>query len=252
MSKIMDRYVLGARVAPIIIVSLMLFLAASAWIPFREWPTKLLGGSAVLIIVAFVLAQVARNAGKKIEGALWLSWGGPPTTQLLRHRDQTIAAGSKLLLHQRLIALGIVKGMPSSIEEAAEPARADDIYQTCGDWLRRKALELKNKPPFDIVHSENIMYGFQRNMLGIKPYGVAVFVLSFALTIMSFGFGRSPYIELIALVMLGVYLWFGVSSAAVKKAAYDYSQRLLDATQSLEPVKPQSSASRRGKSEKAQ
>ena len=175
---LIDRYVLGARVAPVVVVALLLFLAVSAWIPFSEWPIKLLGGSAILGIGAFVLAQVARDAGKAIEGPLWTSWGGPPTMQMLRHRGQTIEAGSKVLLHRKLIALEIVDRLPTPADETADPAAADAQYRTCADWLRRKALELKAKPPFDIVHSENIAYGFRRNLLGIRSYGLMVLAVS--------------------------------------------------------------------------
>jgi hypothetical protein len=77
MSNLIDRYILGARVAPVAVVSFSLFLAISAWIPFSHWPIKLLGGSAFLALGAFVLAQLARDAGKAVEGPLWASWGGP-------------------------------------------------------------------------------------------------------------------------------------------------------------------------------
>jgi hypothetical protein len=40
MTQLIDRYVLGARVAPVIVVSLSLVLAISAWIPFSHWPIK--------------------------------------------------------------------------------------------------------------------------------------------------------------------------------------------------------------------
>ena len=35
-------------------------------------------------------------------------------------------------------------------------------------------MELKAKARFDVVHSENIAYGFCRNMLGIKRHGLAI------------------------------------------------------------------------------
>ena len=73
MSNLIDRYILGARVAPVAVVAFSLFLAISAWIPFSHWPIKLLGGSAFLALGAFVLAQFARDAGKAIEGPLWAS-----------------------------------------------------------------------------------------------------------------------------------------------------------------------------------
>ena len=240
MSNLIDRYILGARVAPIAVVAFSLFLAISAWIPFSHWPIKLLGGSAFLALGAFVLAQLARDAGKAIEGPLWASWGGPPTVRMLRHRDKTIALGSKSLLHRHLIELGIVERLPSEPEELEHPDHADELYLTCADWLRRKALELKFKAPFDVVHSENISYGYRRNILGIKPYGLAILCFALAVTGAAFFDNREPYIELLGVVIVGVYLIFGVTEAALRRAADEYSKRLLDAAQALAVPKKRS------------
>lgn len=237
MGGLVDRYVLGARVAPVVVVALSLFLAVSAWIPLSEWPIKLLGGSAVLGIGAFVLAQIARDAGKRIEPALWASWDGPPSVRMLRHRDTTIAAGSKAAMHRRFSQLGVVDHMPTEDEERQNPEATDAIYRTCSDWLRRKALELKAKAPFDVVHSESISYGFRRNLLGIKQYGLAVVGVALALTIAAFWWGHRPYIEAGANLLLGFYLLLCANAAAVKRAADDYSKRLLDSIQSLSPTR---------------
>jgi hypothetical protein len=247
MNKLIDRYVLGARVAPVAVVAFSLFLAISAWIPFSQWPIKLLGGSAFLALGAFILAQLARDAGKAIEGPLWASWGGPPTVRMLRHRDTTIAPGSKSLLHRHLIELGVVDRLPSESEEREHPDHADEVYLTCADWLRRKALELKSKAPFDVVHSENIAYGYRRNILGIKPYGLAILCFALAITVAAFFFHREPYIEFFGIVIVGAYLIFGVTEPALKRAADEYSKRLLDAAQTLPvPKKPRpQTASRR-------
>jgi hypothetical protein len=239
MGGLIDRYILGARVAPVAVVAFPLFLAISAWIPFAEWPVKLLGGSAFLALGAFVLAQLARDAGKAIEGPLWASWGGPPTVCMLRHRDSTIARGSKALLHRHLIEFGIVDWLPSEAEELGDPARADAAYLTCADWLRRKALELKSKAPFDVVHSENIWYGFRRNILGIKRYGLIIWGFALIVAGVAFFFNRQPFIEFCGIIFVGAYLVFAVGEAAMKRAADEYSKRLLDAAQSLSvPTKP--------------
>jgi hypothetical protein len=204
---------------------------------------KLLGGSAFLALGAFVLAQLARDAGKAIEGPLWSSWGGPPTVRMLRHCDTTIAPGSKSLLHRHLIELGIVDRLPSESEEREHPDHADEVYLTCADWLRRKALELKSNAPFDVVHSENISYGSRRNILGIKPHGLAIVCGAFAITVAAFFFNRAPYIELVGIVVVGVYLTFGVTEAALKRAADEYSKRLFDSAQALAVPKKRSPAS---------
>jgi hypothetical protein len=221
------------------VVAFSLFLAISAWIPFAQWPVKLIGGGVFLALGAFVLAQLARDAGKAIEGPLWTSWGGPPTVRMLRHRDPTIAPGSKVLLHRHLIELGIVDWLPSEAEERGDPARADAAYLTCADWLRRKALELKSEAPFDIVHSENIWYGFRRNILGIKRYGLIIWSFALIIAGAAFFFSRQPLIEFFGIIFVGAYLIFAVTEAAMKRAADEYSKRLLDAAQSLPiPTKP--------------
>jgi hypothetical protein len=233
LTKLIDRYVLFARIAPVAIVASALFLLISSWIPFSEWPIKLIAGSGMLVLGAFALAHLARTAGQAIQAPLWASWGGPPTVRMLRHRDPTFKPGSKMLIHQRLIALGIVDHLPSVEEEQRDPAAADEHYLTCAEWLRRKALELKSQPPFDIVHSENIAYGFQRNSLGIKNWGLTVIGVSLAGTAAAFVSGRQPWIELAAELMLGAYVIWGVTEAAMKRAANDYSMRLLDAVQAV-------------------
>lgn len=237
-SNLLDKYVLFARVGPIAIVALALFLAVSAWIPFSQWPVKLVGGSAFFGIGAFVLAQLTRDAGKRIEPALWASWGGPPSVRFLRHRDTTIAAGSKTAMYRRLIELGVVDRMPNEDEERQDPDAADAIYRTCSDWLRRKAMELKAKAPFDVVQSENISYGFRRNLLGIRTYGLIVVAATVLITAGAFWSGRRPYIESAAIISLELYLLTCVNAAAVKRAADEYAKRLLDALQSLSPPHP--------------
>jgi len=237
MFKLFDKYLLFARIAPAMLVALSLFLAISSWIPFNQWPVKLLGGSVFIAIAAFAVAQLTRDAGKRIEPALWASWGGPPSVRMLRHRDTTIAAGSKAAMHRRFSQLGVVDHMPTEDEERQNPEATDAIYRTCSDWLRRKALELKAKAPFDVVHSESISYGFRRNLLGIKQYGLAVVGVALALTVAAFWWGHRPYIEAGVNLLLSFYLLLCATAAAVKRAADDYSKRLLDSIQSLSPTR---------------
>lgn len=233
MPGLIDRYTLGARVAPVAVVAFPLFLAVSAWIPFSHWPLKLAGGGVAVTMAAFVLGQLARDAGKAIEGPIWASWGGPPTVRMLRHRDATIAAGSKARVHKRLTELGVVTAMPSEVAEEQDPSAADRTYKTCSDWLRNKALELKARSPFDVVHSENITYGFRRNLLGIKPYGLAILALAITATAAAFATGRQSFLEPCGLAVLGAFLVLGATKASMKRAADEYSIRLLNAVEAI-------------------
>lgn len=235
--KLIDRYTLGARVAPVLVIALCLFLAISAWIPFSNWPVKLLGGGAVLALAAFVLAQVARDAGKAIEGPLWKAAGGLPSIRLLRHRDPALDPGIKHRIHRRLVDLKVVDRMPTADEEATDPDAADRIYATCSAWLRNKAMELRAKSPFDVVHAENIAYGFRRNMLGIRRYGLAVFGFSVSVAGPAVAFDRLPVLEVAALLLIGTYIAFGVNEAGVRRAGEEYAIRLFNAVETI-PLSP--------------
>ena len=233
MNNLIDRYTFGARVAPAVVVATAAMLAFAAWFPLDEWKIKFAGGGMVLAIAFFVLSQMVRDAGKVIEGPLWDTWGGPPTMRMLRHRDATYESGIKALTHRRLVALGVVLAMPTEAEETADPAAADVVYRTCSDWLRNTALQKKAKAPFDVVHTENIAYGFRRNLLGIKPVGLLLCGGALMATGAAFFFGKQPFFELSGIVVLGAYLLFGVTKQALKRAADEYSKRLLNAVQTI-------------------
>jgi hypothetical protein len=72
---------------------------------------------------------------------------------------------------------------------------------------------------------------YRRNILGIKPYGLAILGFALAIAVAAFFFNREPYIEFFGIVVVGVYLIFGVTEASLKRAADEYSKRLLHAAQ---------------------
>lgn len=233
MFKLIDRYTTIARIFPVLIAALPLLLATSAWIPFSQWPVKLLGGGAVLAVAAFALAQVARDAGKAIEAPLWAAWGGPPTARMLRHRDGTFDPGMKAKIHAHLVALGAVGLMPTRAQEEADPVTAERAYATCSDWLRTKALELKKQVPFDVVHEENIAYGYRRNLLGIRPYALAAACLAFVVSVAAFGFERRPVLEVGLIASLLTYYALGATRVSVRRGAESYAHRLLSAVEAI-------------------
>jgi len=232
-----DAYVRRARLQPAMLVALPLGLATLAWSP-----GGIVGWSLVWSLFVFcggttLMAQVGRDRGKKKEPTLFQSWGGKPTTRLLRHRD----AQNKTLLsrrHQKLERL--VKGvrMPSIDEERADPVGADDIYDACTAFLLEKT---RKKDEFPLVFEENCNYGFRRNLWGLKPFGMAtsmggtvaiafLLVLSYRSAI-----APSPMALVCALLnlllLLGWIIWF--TPAWVRIAADAYAERLLAACEKL-------------------
>lgn len=122
----------------------------------------------------YALASLARMTGKKREEALIRKWGGRPTTIALRHRDTFLDVVTKQRYHQDIVRKLDIQ-MPTEQQEQANPDAADQQYM----GATRRLIEL-TRGDKGLLLMENINYGFARNMLGLKPVGVAASVLGLA------------------------------------------------------------------------
>src|ERR1700720_1892352 len=117
--KLFDHYRFRARLQPALLTLLPAAVGIFAWTgPGVKWQSALwtLFGTAG---GTFFLAILARNLGKQLEPGLWQSWGGSPTTQLLRHAGP----GNPVLRvrwHKFLSKL-LGKPLPTLQEEQADP-----------------------------------------------------------------------------------------------------------------------------------
>jgi hypothetical protein len=118
----------------------------------------------------FLLSQLARDAGKNGEKALFESWGGTPSVAIFRHRDTRLDSITKARYHKTLTAL--VKGTkaPSVEDERVAPAAADLVYTSWSSYLRVRARDDAKKYP--LVLQENINYGYRRNLWGLRTVGI--------------------------------------------------------------------------------
>ena len=223
-----DAYSLKAEWAPVLTVAAPALVAVYALVPSTASLTGTVAGMAGL---PPVLAQQARDFGKKLEPALWASWGGKPTTRFLRHRDRTIAESTKARYFRTLAASGIVR--PTIEDEEAHPDVADAQYDSVGDWLRRHVL---NSPQKSLVAPKLASYGLARNLLGVRWIGlfmasaaslvdVVVAVRTYALT-----GATPPMVTVAALVALGLVVMWSclVTQARVHSAANAYALALLE------------------------
>jgi hypothetical protein len=120
----------------------------------------------------FLMTNICREMGKRLEERLFQEWGGKPTTQLLRHRDKTIDSVSKRRCHTFLGGkLGIA--FPDAEQEKLDPAKADEAYQSGARWLLDHTRPEMGKQ-FDLLFRDNIAYGFRRNALGTRPLGMLI------------------------------------------------------------------------------
>jgi len=227
MLKFIDRYTFIARYVPAALVMIPALCAMTAWFPDQNWFGFFFGGAALSVVVAIPLAQATRDLGKKIERTLWNEWGERPTVQMLRHRDSRVPPSQKQTYHDKLAALVPIERMPTREEEDQHPDHADEIYLSCSEWLRSYALKHKAVAPFDVVHDENVSYGFRRNTLGIRNFGLVISAISAVVTGAAFFFDRQPLLALLGICIVAFWLLLVVSADWVRDAANSYAEQLL-------------------------
>jgi hypothetical protein len=162
-----DAYTRKARFYSYLLALFPVFLAVLAWVPEAE---KVVGGIVSLGLTcggAYLLSELGRERGRKLEPALFELWGGKPTTLALRHSG----ASNPVLLERRHKQIKTVTGLdiPTAAEEQADPRKADQVYDAAVAVLREKT---RDRARFPLVFEENRSYGFLRNLWGLRPTGI--------------------------------------------------------------------------------
>ena len=126
---------------------------------------------------------------------------------------------------------------PSAEDEAADPGKADDIYQAAVRLLINKTRDTKKYP---LVFKENITYGFCRNLLGLRWIGFSfalVGTLVCALAGLMPTASKSPAFmawTLALTCMAFLLFWiFAVKPGLVRVPAVAYTERLLESSETL-------------------
>lgn len=178
MEKILNmfsQYELKARIFPALLTIAPFGLSTLIWYPELISLESSFLTLFVLIIILFFLAKVARERGKKLQEKLLNEWGGFPSTLFLKHNDNTLDDHTKRRYHQYLNKKVSGLRLPSKEEESKKPHSYDQQYSSAVKWLLEKTRDTKKYP---LLYQDNINYGFSRNMVGIKPLGIAFSVLS--------------------------------------------------------------------------
>ncbi len=171
-SKVTDPYDRQARLYPALLCLLpLLALIALLYAP----DVSALTGVVTLAVSCgglFLMTNICREVGKRLEERLFLEWGGKPTTQLLRHRDGVIDSVSKRRYHA-FLAARISTLFPDAEQERLDPSKADEAYQSGARWLLDHTRPDMGKQ-FDLLFRDNIAFGFRRNALGVRPLAIAI------------------------------------------------------------------------------
>jgi len=249
LARLFDSYNRQARLYPALLAVLPLLLIILAWFPTVANVGQLLVTIVVACGLLFLLSDFARTRGKRLEPVLLQEWGGWPTTIWLRHSDNHLSAEVTRRYHTFLSKQPAIGALPTRDEETREPQNADERYAASVMWLKERC----RGEGFPLVEKENATYGFRRNLLGLKPIGLAICVMTLLAPLVT-AFVRSrfhvshpaqfsleAYLDLpiavlgalaFSLMMLVIWL-FAVKPDWVREAGDQYARALLANCDSL-------------------
>jgi hypothetical protein len=248
MKSIFDPYTLKARVFPAFLLFLPASLAIMAWAPEIKIPVVALFGISGNIALSFFISERVRDLGKRKEHALWIEWGGTPTTQLLRHKNPEVTDEIRNGWRKALEAV-LDAPLPSAGSESKSPKKADDVYEAAIGRLRELTREVER---FPIVFKENVSYGFRRNLWALKPTGIVLSIAgSFACAVriivanlnnMTF----DPHTAYVLVLCVFMLVWWAmvITKSWIRTQAFEYAKRLLGASFLLLESKNNTSRSR--------
>jgi hypothetical protein len=232
-----DSYSRKARLMPVLLVVFPIGLSIVAWFSgeLSGWGT-LIGLFTPFGLTPF-LAQAGRDLGKRKEKLLFKMWGGKPTTAMLRHRDYTLNALTKARYHAKLQALLPDLAIPRAEQESADMDHADTVYDSCTNYLIERTRKGEEN---HLILTENINYGYRRNLWAMKPAGLTlavIGVLCCALKILSSA--RAGELSVVAFAAAAVsaaltVCWvIRINPSWVHTAGQEYARRLLERCESL-------------------
>lgn len=233
---LLDSYDRKTQLYPALLTLLPLLCAS-----FALYPSEIQAAGSLVSIGMFCgfgsfLSSIGRTAGKQIEGDLYREWGGKPSTQLLRHSNKDLSSATRMRYHEWLQSLVPGIQMPTEDREKADSEHADDVYSSCGDWLRERT---RNREAFPRVYRELVNYGFCRNLFELKSLGLSLALAGLVLgvlriaKVLQIGSDAMATVSLaLSAVMLAFWL-FWVRRALVRITAFAYADALLASLQRI-------------------
>lgn len=234
----MNTYSLKARIYPVILsVIPILVIGILFSVNFKNY-YQTIGSLGIATVLFFLFSQLGRDRGKKLESDLWNKWGGTPTTQIFRLRNNRLNAVTKKQYHNTMNSIVKHEALPTVELESSSPEICDEIYSAWAKYLISKTRDTKR---FNLLFAENINYGFRRNSLGLKPFALLVLIVLFAGVIAfnywnytGLNFKDTNSLIAIGVLILPLFYWlFIVNENWVKIPAFAYAERLAETIEEI-------------------
>jgi hypothetical protein len=239
MFKFLDAYSIRARLFPAILAAAPALAALALLISWERIALSNVIVTTALVVLVFALADFARKLGLRVEPKLYGEMGGKPSVLMFRRSDATIEGPTKDR-YRLFIANKIGQPVPTVQQEAADQAMADTFYEACGTWLRANTRDAKK---FPLLFSENVGYGFRRNLFGLKWPALIINLIVVAICAglvwhrgaldMDNDLTMRTILVLVIAAIHAAYFAFVVTKNGVKQAARKYGRELILSSETL-------------------
>lgn len=226
----MDRYDRNARLNPALLTVLPALLFVFVWFP-AVWTQ--LGAIAAFVVtcgVLFAMTRIARKVGQNVERKLGDKIGRLHTAELISLADDRLPKTMKATCRSYIETHSNL-GLPSLTDETADPKTAQEDRLLAVRWLLEHT---RPRSEATLLMNENISYGFARNLLGLKPLGIAItflVALSSCFFLYNFEDGTTPFVLGVLLcgtAIVGLVMWvFLITEASVVHASQVYAEKIL-------------------------
>ena len=169
---IFDPYELKARLWPAFLILLPVIVTIEAWVPaVSDFAGGIPAVRTACAVLAFLLAHIARYLGRQAQSRLFDKWGGIPTSRWMLRSDSNLDDMTKDRYRTYLEEHIDGWEAPSQADEETDREGAMATYGSAVRWLRDRT---RDRQRFNLVFTENVSYGFRRNLYGLRWIGRTV------------------------------------------------------------------------------
>jgi hypothetical protein len=233
MFKVLDAYSLKARFFPALLAIVPALAALAILISWSRFGLTSAIATMAMPVLVFAAADIARRLGKRLEKQIYRELGGKPSVSMLRYSDHVFDAATKAQ-YRAFLSSKITQPVPTEREERVNPTAADAFYERGGGWLRENT---RNAKKFQVLFNENVIYGYRRNLLGLKwpalGLNAAMVLLCLFILYRKGTIDSEDDVTIRLLIVLAfavihaIYMVFAVSRQSVIDASRTYARQLL-------------------------
>lgn len=233
-----DSYSIAARLLPALIALIPVIVTTAVWTPALYDLAYGVLVPGIECALAGLLMHIARFLGRKAEPKLFDKWGGIPTSRWMLRSDSSLDEMTKDRYRRYLEEHIDGWEAPSQADEEADRKGVMATYDSAVRWLRDRT---RDRRQFNLVFTENVSYGFRRNLYGLRWIGRLVASLCVVVNSGSLyhwaGVTGGPNsilgIATLCFVLIMTAVWFAsVNQQWVRDAADGYARTLLAACDS--------------------